>query len=191
MEILLSTSNVNKTKELKAILEPRGHKVYTLADFGLKITVQEKGVTFFQNALVKAQAVAKIVKIPVLGDDSGLVVPALNGEPGVLSARYAGEIHNDIANIQLLLRRMEKISAREAYMMSVLVLCYPDGHYVFGEGTVRGKITRVRRGMNGFGYDSVFYVDELGKTFGEANDIEKQAVSHRTRAVEDLFKSCK
>jgi non-canonical purine NTP pyrophosphatase, rdgB/HAM1 family len=188
MDILLSTSNAFKIKELKSILEQRGHKVFTLQDFGLKITVQEKGVTFFQNALVKAQAVAKYVNIPVLGDDSGLVVPALNGEPGVLSARYAGEVHNDIANTQLLLRRMEKISNRDAYMMSVLVLCYPDGHYIFGEGTVQGKITRVRRGMNGFGYDGVFFSNELGKTFGEANDIEKQSVSHRTRAVADLFK---
>ena len=137
--------------------------------------------------MVKAQAVAKVVDIPVIGDDSGLVVNALNGEPGVLSARYAGEVHNDIANIQLLLKRMENFSDRSAYMMSVLVMCYPDGHYIFGEGTVHGKITRSRRGFNGFGYDSVFFVDELGKTFGEASNIAKQSVSHRTRAVEDLF----
>ena len=187
MDILLSTTNDHKIDELKNILEPMGHKVFTLADYGLKITVQEKGITFFQNAMVKAQAVAKVVDIPVIGDDSGLVVNALNGEPGVLSARYAGEVHNDIANIQLLLKRMENFSDRSAYMMSVLVMCYPDGHYIFGEGTVHGKITRSRRGFNGFGYDSVFFVDELGKTFGEASNIEKQSVSHRTRAVEDLF----
>ncbi|MEG2457208.1 MAG: non-canonical purine NTP pyrophosphatase, partial [Clostridia bacterium] len=88
---------------------------------------------------------------------------------------------------QLLLRRMENVTNREAFMTSVLVLYYPDGDYVFGEGSTRGKITRVRRGFNGFGYDSVFYVDELGKTFGESTDIEKQSVSHRTKAVADLF----
>lgn len=164
-----------------------GHKVFTLKDYGLKLRVEEKGITFFQNALLKAQAVSKVVDIPVLGDDSGLVVPALNGEPGVYSARYAGEVHNDMANIQLLLRKMEKISDRDAYMQTVLVLMYPDGRYIFGEGSASGKITRARRGFNGFGYDSVFYVPELKKTFGEADIVEKQSFSHRLAAVQDLF----
>ncbi len=188
MKILLSTSNVDKTKELKSILEPMGHTVYTLKDYGLKLRVEGKGMTFFQNALLKAQAVSKVVDIPVLGDDSGLVVPALNGEPGVYSARYAGEVHNDVANIQLLLRKMEKITDRDAYQQTVLVLMFPDGKYYFGEGSVRGTITRARRGFNGFGYDSVFYVPKLKKTFGEANLVEKQSVSHRLAAVNELFK---
>lgn len=187
MKLLLSTSNVYKTAELKAILEPLGHKVFTLKDYGLKLRVEEKGITFFQNALLKAQAVSKVVDIPVLGDDSGLVVPALNGEPGVYSARYAGEVHNDVANIQLLLRNMDKITDRDAYQQSVVVLMYPNGKYFFGEGSVKGKIIRARRGYNGFGYDSVFYVPELKKTFGEASAVEKQSVSHRLGAVNDLF----
>ena len=90
MKLLLSTSNEDKTHELKSLLEPLGHTVYTLKDYGLKIRVEAKGITFFQNALLKAQAVSKVVDIPVLGDESGLVVPALNGEPGVYSARRAG-----------------------------------------------------------------------------------------------------
>lgn len=188
MKILLSTSNVDKTQELRAILEPMGHTVYTLKDYGLKLRVEAKGITFFQNALLKAQAVSKVVDIPVLGDDSGLVVPALNGEPGVYSARYAGEVHNDMANIQLLLRKMEKITDRDAYQQTVLVLMFPDGKYYFGEGSVRGTITRARRGYNGFGYDSVFYVPKLKKTFGEATFVEKQSLSHRLAAVNDLFK---
>lgn len=187
MEILLSTSNQDKIKELRDVLEPLGHTVYTPADYGLKIRVEEKGSTFFQNALSKAQAFNKIVKIPVLGDDSGLVVPALNGEPGVLSARYSGEIHNDLANIRKLLQKMENISDRNAYFMTVLVLCYPDGRYISGEGVAKGKIMRARRGNNGFGYDSIFYSDELKKTFGEATSDEKETVSHRTRALYDLL----
>lgn len=149
MKLLLSTSNEDKTHELKSLLEPLGHTVYTLKDYGLKIRVEAKGITFFQNALLKAQAVSKVVDIPVLGDESGLVVPALNGEPGVYSARYAGEIHNNVANIQLLLRKMENITDREAYMQTVLVLMYPDGQYYYGEGSARGSITRSRRGFNG------------------------------------------
>ena len=104
-----------------------------------------------------------MVDIPVLGDDSGLVVPALNGEPGVYSARYAGEVHNDMANIQLLLRKMEKITDRDAYQHTVLVLLFPYLYYYFCECSVRGTITRARRGYNGFGYDSVFYVPKLKK----------------------------
>lgn len=156
MKLLLSTSNEDKTHELKSLLEPLGHTVYTLKDYGLKIRVEAKGITFFQNALLKAQAVSKVVDIPVLGDESGLVVPALNGEPGVYSARYAGEIHNNVANIQLLLRKMENITDREAYMQTVLVLMYPDGQYYYGEGSARGSITRSRRGFNGFGYEACF-----------------------------------
>lgn len=188
MKLLLSTSNEDKTNELKSLLEPLGHTVYTLKDYGLKIRVEAKGITFFQNALLKAQAVSKVVDIPVLGDESGLVVPALNGEPGVYSARYAGEVHNSVANIQLLLRKMENIADREAYMQTVLVLMYPDGQYYYGEGTVRGTITRSRRGFNGFGYDSVFYSPQLKKTFAEASFVEKQSVSHRLQAVNDLFR---
>ncbi len=188
MKLLLSTSNENKIHELKSLLEPLGHTVYTLKDYGLKIRVEAKGITFFQNALLKAQAVSKVVDIPVLGDESGLVVPALNGEPGVYSARYAGEVHNSVANIQLLLRKMENITDREAYNQTVLVLMYPDGRYYYGEGTVRGTITRARRGYNGFGYDSVFYVPQLKKTFGEASFVEKQSISHRLQAINDLFK---
>lgn len=157
MKLLLSTSNEDKTHELKSLLEPLGHTVYTLKDYGLKIRVEAKGITFFQNALLKAQAVSKVVDIPVLGDESGLVVPALNGEPGVYSARYAGEIHNNVANIQLLLRKMENITDREAYMQTVLVLMYPDGQYYYGEGSARGSITRSRRGFNGFGYERVLF----------------------------------
>ncbi len=147
MKLLLSTSNEDKTHELKSLLEPLGHTVYTLKDYGLKIRVEAKGITFFQNALLKAQAVSKVVDIPVLGDESGLVVPALNGEPGVYSARYAGEIHNNVANIQLLLRKMENITDREAYMQTVLVLMYPDGQYYYGEGSARAR-SRVRAAVS-------------------------------------------
>lgn len=187
MEILLSTSNPYKAAELRAILEPLGHRIFTLGDYGLKLRVDEKGETFLQNALMKAQVVSRVVNIPVLGDDSGLVVPALNGEPGVRSARYGGQLHNDLANIRELLMRMESISDRRAYQKSAVVLMYHNGAYFSGEGSVEGVITRSRRGNYGFGYDSVFYSNELKKTFGEATAVEKLSVSHRLRAINDLI----
>ena len=188
MKFVLATQNPKKLKEMSAILGELGVEVVSEADLGVKIEVEETGETFAENSLLKAKAVMEATKLPAIADDSGLCVDALNGGPGVYSARYAGEIHNSVANIQLLLRKMENITDREAYMQTVLVLMYPDGQYYYGEGTVRGTITRSRRGFNGFGYDSVFYSPQLKKTFAEASFVEKQSVSHRLQAVNDLFR---
>lgn len=147
MKLLLSTSNEDKTHELKSLLEPLGHTVYTLKDYGLKIRVEAKGITFFQNALLKAQAVSKVVDIPVLGDESGLVVPALNGEPGVYSARYAGEVHNSVANIQLLLRKMETSPTARLICRPSSCLCIPTDSITMAK--VRsGARSRVRAAVS-------------------------------------------
>ena len=188
MKLVLATQNPKKLKEMSAILGELGVEVVSEADLGVKIEVEETGETFAENSLLKARAVMEATKLPAIADDSGLCVNALNGGPGVYSARYAGEIHNNVANIQLLLRKMENITDREAYMQTVLVLMYPDGQYYYGEGSARGSITRSRRGFNGFGYDSVFYSPQLKKTFAEASFVEKQSVSHRLQAVNDLFR---
>ena len=187
-KIVFATSNAGKMREIREILKDLGAEILSMKEAGVDIDIVEDGDTFAANALIKAKAVWEKTGGIVLADDSGLVIDALNGEPGVYSARYAGEIHNSVANIQLLLRKMENITDREAYMQTVLVLMYPDGQYYYGEGTVRGTITRSRRGFNGFGYDSVFYSPQLKKTFAEASFVEKQSVSHRLQAVNDLFR---
>lgn len=187
MEILLATSNLSKIKEMKDVLEPLGHTIYTPFDYGLTVSVDENGSTFLQNALIKAKAFNEVVDIPVLGDDSGLIVPSLNGEPGVLSARYAGDTQDDLANINKLLYNMKDVSNRDAYFMTVLVLRFKDGSYIVGEGATKGYITTTIKGNNGFGYDPIFYSNSLEKTFGEASDTEKERASHRTRALYDLL----
>ena len=187
MEILIATSNQGKIRELRDILKPKNISVTTLADYKITLDVEENGETFFDNALLKAKAISKVVGKPVLADDSGLIVNALNGEPGVHSARYAGDIHDDKANITKLLKSMENVIYRTEYFTTVLVLLYPDGSYKIGEGRVDGHILENECGSNGFGYDPVFYCDELKKSFGEATNIEKESVSHRARAVKNLL----
>ena len=187
MKLLLSTSNEDKTHELKSLLEPLGHTVYTLKDYGLKIRVEAKGITFFQNALLKAQAVSKVVDIPVLGDESGLVVPALNGEPGVYSARYAGDGHDDEANIVKLLKNMRDVpeGERSAHFECAIVCAFPDGSEICARGRCDGEILYEKHGKGGFGYDPVFGV-ACGKSFGELSPEEKDRISHRGKALREL-----
>ena len=187
MKLILASNNAKKLKELKAILSDMDVEILSQREAGCNFEVDETGTTFAENAYLKAKAVFDATGEATVADDSGLMVDALNGEPGVYSARYAGELYNNVANIQLLRKKMQNITDREAYMQTVLVLMNPDGTYYYGEGTVQGSITRARRGYNGFGYDSVFYCPLIKKTFGEATFVEKQSVSHRLRAVNDLM----
>jgi XTP/dITP diphosphohydrolase len=151
---------------------------------------KEEGATFLDNALLKAAYVAKATGLPALADDSGLVVPALGGEPGVYSARYGGKATDRERNVYLLERmRGLKGEARRAYFVAVLVLAYPDGHAESYEGRVEGVILEAPRGEGGFGYDPLFYVPEAGKTFAEMTLEEKARYSHRGRALEALLKA--
>ena len=185
MKLLLSTSNEDKTHELKSLLEPLGHTVYTLKDYGLKIRVEAKGITFFQNALLKAQAVSKVVDIPVLGDESGLVVPALNGEPGVYSARYAGEGHNDADNNRKLMEDMKNVpdELRSCRFASAIALARRGLETLCVIGYAEGRLLHEARGENGFGYDPYFFYPPLEKSFAELSADEKNAVSHRSRSL--------
>ena len=190
MKLLLSTSNEDKTHELKSLLEPLGHTVYTLKDYGLKIRVEAKGITFFQNALLKAQAVSKVVDIPVLGDESGLVVPALNGEPGVYSARYMGEKTSyEIKNWNLI-HRLDGVpeKKRTARFVCVIAAVLPDGRTLTAEGTMEGVIAHEPAGAGGFGYDPILMLPEYGKTSAEITMDEKNAISHRGKALRAMKK---
>ena len=153
----------------------------------MDIDIEETGKTFAENAFIKASTVQKLTNMAALADDSGLEVDALGGAPGVYSARYAGEDQNDKNNIKKLLKNMEKEENRKASFTTVLCLCYPSGKVVYAEGKTNGEILREERGNNGFGYDPVFYSYDLKRSFGEASEEEKNAVSHRGRALKALL----
>ena len=158
----------------------------SLEEAGINCNPEEDGQTFCENALIKANAVAQYTTYAVLADDTGLCVNALNGEPGVYSARYCGD-HDSAKNRKKLLEKLQGTTDRSAYFQTAVVLRYPDGRIISADGRVDGRILEVETGGNGFGYDCIFYCDELGKSFGEASEKEKNAVSHRSRALCNLL----
>ena len=189
---VLASHNAHKLAEIRTILADEFDKVLSLKDVGIEVDIDETGTTFEQNAYIKAKAIADLLPgYAVVADDSGLCVPCLNGEPGVYSARYAGEVCDDHANNRLLLHNLherEKTLPRDrnAYFVSAVVLLFPDGRYISGEGRVDGTILDEYRGNGGFGYDPLFLCTELNKTFAEATAGEKNSVSHRARALAAL-----
>lgn len=187
-EIILATSNAHKVREIKEILGAKFTHIYTLADKGIDVEVEETGSTFMENAIIKARAIAEIANMPALADDSGLCVDALNGEPGVYSARYSGARCDSKANNELLLSRLSDVQERDrsAWFKCAVALVCPDGDIVTAEGAAEGIITRSYCGRGGFGYDPIFYSLDLDKTFAEASEEEKNAVSHRGRALAAL-----
>ncbi len=186
MDLIIASNNKNKIKEIKEIAGDR-FSLFSLADKGIDIDVEETGLTFAENALLKAKAVSDLTGMAALADDSGLEVYALNGAPGVFSARYGGVHGDDNANNQRLLSELQGVTDRRARFVSVIALYCPNGECVFAEGAVEGVILHEERGANGFGYDPIFYCLELAKGFGEASAEEKNAVSHRSRALKNLI----
>ena len=186
MELLIASNNKHKIEEIKAVLKGKFDKITTLSDEGIICDPEETGKTFYDNALIKAQAISRFTNKAILADDTGLCVKALNGRPGVHSARYAND-HDSAANRRKVLRELQGITDRTAYFQSVVVLLYPDGKVITGEGRVDGYIIDDEKGENGFGYDCIFYSTELGKTFAQATTDEKLSVSHRSRALHDLL----
>lgn len=193
MKAVLASNNKHKLVEIKTMLKGKFEDIYTLKDMGIEIEIEENGTSFEENAYIKASTIAKMTGLPAIGDDSGICVEALNGEPNIYSARYAGEPCNDANNNKKLLDNLHAkelatgTKNRKAYFQSVIVLCYPDMSYISGSGKVYGQIIDEYRGDNGFGYDPIFLSDELGKTFGEATMEEKNTISHRSRALQDLL----
>ncbi len=174
-------------KEIRAILGDSFEEILSLKDLGIDIDIEETGTTLEENALLKARTISKMTNLVTLADDTGLMVDALDGAPGVYSARYAGEEHNDANNRKLLLKNLSGVENRKAHFATVIALCYPNGHFITAKGEVEGEILQVERGNEGFGYDSLFYSYELQKTFAEASVDEKNSVSHRSRALHNLL----
>lgn len=188
MDVIIASNNKHKIIEIKQILGNYFDRIYSLAERGIEIDVEETGSTFRDNAYLKAEAVCKISGLPALADDSGLSVDALDGAPGVFSARYSGLHATDEENNKLLLKRLEGVEGRTAKFVSVIALVFPDGRKIDAEGETTGKILTVQDGEGGFGYDPLFFSDELSKSFGRATSEEKNAVSHRSKALKNLVK---
>ena len=185
MKLLIASNNQHKIDEIKQILGNKFEQILSLSEAGIVCDPEENGKTFLDNALIKVRAVAKLTDMPVLGDDTGLCVDALNGAPGVHSARFAGN-HDNAKNRAKLLYELQDETNRKAHFSTAVALLYPDGRLVTAEGRVNGEILHAEVGTNGFGYDSLFYCNEIGKTFAEATAEEKNAVSHRGRALQKL-----
>ena len=187
-EILIATKNDGKLKEVKQIFEQKGIVVKSLKDINDDVEIVENGLSFEENARLKADGYAKSIGIPVLADDSGLEIDALNGRPGIFSARYAGD-HNDAANNAKVLSELGGIpdEKRTATFHSSVVVRKPDGSELVANGNLRGRILPVPRGDNGFGYDPLFFVEAKNKTLAEMTREEKNKISHRALAIEDLL----
>ncbi|MCR4693016.1 MAG: RdgB/HAM1 family non-canonical purine NTP pyrophosphatase [Firmicutes bacterium] len=191
MDIVAATNNSGKAKEFAEILKDLGITVLTMKDLGISVEIPETGKTFAENAMIKAREVEKLCNLPVLADDSGLCVNALDGAPGLYSARFAGIGATDSELRAKLLKAMEGEKDRSAFFISSVAMLFPDGRCLTAEGRVHGEITESERGNGGFGYDAIFYCPEIGKTFAEAEPYEKDKVSHRARALGELYKKLK
>ena len=184
MKLVLASKNEKKLKEMNEILSGLGIEVCLQADVGIDVDVEETGSTFEENSLLKAKAVMEASGLPAVADDSGLCVDALNGAPGVYSARYGGEGLDDTARYKLLLASMPRGAARTAKFVSVITCCFPNGDVLTARGECPGTIAFAPMGEGGFGYDPVFFQPKLKKTFAQLSPEEKNAISHRGKALE-------
>lgn len=188
--IVVATTNRKKLGEMKLLLEPLGYDIRDLSHFEKSMDIEEDGTSFIENARLKAVGQAQFLGRWCIGEDSGLVVPALDGAPGIYSARYSGPNANDESNNRLLLENMSELRGEEraAYYVSTAVLADPQGKiYIESEGRCWGRILTTPRGQHGFGYDPLFEIIEYRLTFAELGSTVKSVLSHRARAME-LFK---
>ncbi len=186
--LIIATKNAGKANDFKLLLEPKGFEIKTLLDYPEIPEVEETGYTFEENARLKAETISALLKAPVLADDSGIMIDALDGQPGVFSARFAGEPKSDAANNAKVLAMLGELEggSRQAHFHCTLVLAHPDKESLVVEGKVTGEIAQFPKGDNGFGYDPLFFYPELNKTFGELTDQEKNTFSHRAEALKQL-----
>lgn len=183
MKLVLASQNQNKLREMTAILSQLGVEVCLQSELGLRVDVEETGSTFEENSLLKARAVMEASGLPAIADDSGLCVDALGGAPGVYSARYGGEGLDDAGRYRLLLENMRGM-ARGAKFVSVITCAFPNGDVLTARGECPGTIAFAPMGESGFGYDPVFFIPGLKKTFAQLTPEEKNAISHRGKALE-------
>ena len=185
-KLLLATNNTGKVREYRSLLQGIPFDVFTPEEIGIGTAVEEKGTTFEENARLKACTLAKESRLLTLADDSGLEVDALHGEPGVMSARYAGEGTSDAERVNYLLSKLKDLpkEKRSARFRCVIAIAQPDGYVEFCSGECKGEITFEPRGENGFGYDPIFYFPELDKTMAELPIEVKNRISHRGKAAQ-------
>lgn len=186
MRLVVASGNQHKIREIAEIF--KDFEVVSQKELGFDEDVEETGATFAENALIKARAACKALGCAVIADDSGLCVDALGGAPGVFSARYCGRHGDDAANRAVLLKKMQGVENRKAHFTSAIAMVFPDGKEWIAEGHTHGEILKEERGVGGFGYDCLFQSDDLNKSFGEASAEEKNAVSHRFRALQAMQK---
>ena len=186
MKLVLASKNKKKLEEMRDILSALGVEVISEADAGVDVDVEETGTTFEENAALKAKAVMEASGLPAIADDSGLCVDALNGAPGVYSARYGGEDLDDAGRWQLLLNAMRGQLDRRCGCVSAICCAFPNGDVLTARGECRGTLAYAARGENGFGYDPIFFVPEKKKTFAELTAEEKHEISHRGKALREF-----
>ena len=192
MKLVIATHNEDKLKEIQAYLESFSFNVLSLNKYPEIGEIIEDGKTLLDNALIKAREVFDKTGLPTISDDTGLEVDALNGKPGVFSARYAGEECTYLDNVKKLLKNMKKIPIPNRTAQFKTVMVFKDKNQeLIVEGVVKGLISRELKGDQGFGYDPIFFVPDLGKTFGELSAIEKNKISHRGNALRNLVNSLK
>lgn len=182
MIMVLASQNTHKLNELNILLNTSGYEVKSLLDYGINDAPDETGVTFAENAYIKAKSAMDLTGLPSIADDSGICVPALNGAPGIYSARYGNYLTDTERNMHLL-RHMEDTTDRSAFYACAIVCLFPDGRRVDSYAECHGEVLREPRGSGGFGYDPLFYLPELGKTMAELTMDEKNTISHRAKAL--------
>ncbi len=187
MKLIIASNNKHKIYEIKKILDGKFEEILSLREAGVDHETLEDGETFLENALKKAREIAELTGCAALADDSGITATALGNEPGIYSARYSGGHGDDEANNQLLLSRLSDKEDKSAYYTCAMALVYPDGRTVTAEGYMHGRITPDARGDRGFGYDPIFIPVGESRTVAEMSDEEKNAISHRGKALAELL----
>ena len=194
MKVVLASKNPHKLVEISKITEKFGFDLVLQSELGVDIDVEETGSTFEENSFLKAEAVMKATGLPALADDSGIAVDALNGEPGIYSARYGfDDTLDDWGRLELLLKNTEHVpdGQRQAQFVCVITFVTPQGQTIQARGEIHGELTRAPRGEHGFGYDPIFYYPPLGKTTAELSPDEKNQVSHRANALVAFYEKMK
>ena len=194
MKVVLASKNKHKLEEISQITRKFDMELVLQSELGVDIDVEETGTTFEENSFLKAEAVMKATGLPALADDSGIAVDALNGEPGIYSARYGfDDTLDDWGRLQLLLKNTEHVpdGQRQAQFVCVITMVTPEGQTIQARGEIHGELLRAPVGENGFGYDPIFYYPPYGKTLAQATPEEKNRVSHRAVALKVLYQKLK
>ena len=194
MKVVLASKNPHKLVEIKQITDKFGFELVLQSELGVDIDVEETGTTFEENSFLKAEAVMKATGLPALADDSGIAVDALNGEPGIYSARYGfDDTLDDWGRLLLLLKNTEHVpdGQRQAQFVCVITMVTPEGQTIQARGEIHGELTREARGENGFGYDPIFYYPPMGMTTAEMPSEAKNEVSHRANALKVFYEKLK